>query len=367
MRKLSATYGALAAAVALACGAAHAQQDRDLTEAERAEIQAQTEELRERTEQLDRQTEDLDRRSEELAQQTEVLEERTRESRENLADERGDRQERVDAQRDREDRADARADRLDERADRRADEREARQDRAEERESRLVDEREIAERRDELMQMAEEALAELREEDASAASLFEQAHGYAVFDTTKGGLIVTGAGGTGVAMKQDGSDPTFMHLGQAGIGLGAGLENYRLVLMFADEQTYEDFVAGQWDGNVSAQASAGDRGVAAEEQFVDGIRVYRLTDAGLMAQADVSGVRFWPSDELNDVQVAEAGDTLGRRAERETRETANEARRETREAANEVRRETREAANETRRAVEETADEAEDAVEDAFE
>src|SRR5690606_13874157 len=108
-----------------------------------------------------------------------------------------------------------------------------------------------------------------------------------------------------------------MHLGQAGIGLGAGLENYKLVLLIADEQTYDDFVAGQWDGNISAQASAGEEGVAAEEQFVDGIRAYRLTDAGLMAQIDVSGARFWASEDLNesDTQVAEA-DSVERRGER---------------------------------------------------
>src|SRR5690606_14210802 len=145
-----------------------------------------------------------------------------------------------------------------------------------------------------------------------AETLYEEAHGYAVFDTTKGGLIVTGAGGTGVAMEKDGGEPIFMHLGQAGIGLGAGLENYRLVLMFEDQETFDRFVSGQWDGSISAQASAGEEGEAAEEQFVEGVRAYRLTDRGLMAQADVSGVRFWPSEELNEVQVAEAADRGGR-------------------------------------------------------
>src|SRR5690606_8581653 len=203
------------------------------------------------------------------------------------------------------------------------------------------DEREVGERRDELVQMAEQTLDELREQDESAAALYEEAHGWAVFDTTKGGLIVTGAGGTGGAMAKDGNDPVFMHLGQAGVGLGAGLENYKLVLLLEDEQTYRDFVSGQWDGSISAQAAAGEEGVAAEEQFVDGVKAYRLTDAGLMAQVDVSGIRFWVSEELNgDVQVAEADDTDAERtldraaddAEQAIDETADE----TEEAAEEV-------------------------------
>jgi lipid-binding SYLF domain-containing protein len=164
----------------------------------------------------------------------------------------------------------------------------------------LEDARDIVERRDELVQMADETIEELRSEDAAAAELLDKAHGYAVFDTTKGGLIVTGAGGTGVARETATGNETFMHVGAAGIGIGAGLENYRMVVLFEDEQTYQDFVAGQWDGSVSAQAAAGEQGAAAEEQFVDGIRVYRITDAGLIAQVDVSGMRFWRSDRLND-------------------------------------------------------------------
>jgi len=245
--------GVLAAAAVLACGTVNAQEE--LTEAERAEDERQTEELRQRTEQLERQTEQLDEDTDRLAEQNERVAERS----EAEADERSD-------------------------------------------------ERELDQRREELVQMAEQTLDQLIEQNPSAAALYEEAFGYAVLDTTKGGLIVTGAGGTGVAMRKDGGAPVFMHLGQAGIGLGGGLENYRLVLLIQDEETYDRFVSGQWDGSISAQASAGEEGVAAEEQFVEGISAYRLTDAGLMAQADVSGVRFWPSEELNEPQVAEAED-----------------------------------------------------------
>jgi lipid-binding SYLF domain-containing protein len=166
-------------------------------------------------------------------------------------------------------------------------------------EERVEDAVEIAERRNELSRMADEAIDELRSENASAASLLEQAHGYAVFDTTKGGLIVTGAGGSGVARAVDSGEETYMHLAAGGVGLGAGLENYKLVMLFEDAETFDNFVTGQWDGSISAQASAGSEGAAAEEQFVGGIRTYRLTDAGLMAQVDITGMRFWPSEDLN--------------------------------------------------------------------
>jgi lipid-binding SYLF domain-containing protein len=168
-------------------------------------------------------------------------------------------------------------------------------------EAQLTQTQAILERRDELMQMADTTIAQLREEDDANAALLEAAHGYAVFDTTKGGLIVTGAGGTGVAREKSTGDTVFMHLGAVGVGVGAGLESYRMVLLFEDEEAYDAFVEGQWDGSISAQAAAGGQGAAAEEQFVDGVRVFRLAASGLMAQVDVSGMRFWRSERLNDV------------------------------------------------------------------
>lgn len=157
-----------------------------------------------------------------------------------------------------------------------------------------------AETREELKNMAEEAVMNLREKNDIAAALWDDAYGYAVFDTTKGGLIVTGVGGTGVAApKEDGDDAVFMHVGGAGVGLGAGLENYNLVLLIEDEQTFDEFVEGAWSGAIAAQAAAGEAGVTAEEQFVNGIAAFRLTEGGLMASADVTALRFWPSAELN--------------------------------------------------------------------
>ena len=157
----------------------------------------------------------------------------------------------------------------------------------------------LAERREELLREADRAIEELRRQDDQAAALLEDAYGHAVFNTTKGGLLLSGLGGTGVARAHDGTDVTFMRLGAAGVGLGAGFENYKLVLLFADEDTYSRFVAGQWDGALSAQAAAGTQGAATEEQFIGGIRAFRLTEGGLMAQLDATALRVWPVDRLN--------------------------------------------------------------------
>ena len=156
----------------------------------------------------------------------------------------------------------------------------------------------LAERRQEILDMSKATLTELRK-DKGAASLFDDAYGTAVFDTTKGGLIVTGAGGTGVAMRKNGSNPVYMHMGSGGVGLGAGLENYKFIILFQNEEVYKRFIDGEWSAGATAQAAAGSDGAAVVGKFNNGVAVYHVTDKGLIAQADVSGVRFWPSDRLN--------------------------------------------------------------------
>jgi lipid-binding SYLF domain-containing protein len=148
------------------------------------------------------------------------------------------------------------------------------------------------------MAMSDAALSELRT-DPAAAKLLGVSYGQAVFDTTKGGFIVTGAGATGVATRKSGRDPVYMHMGEGGVGLGAGGDKYKLVLIFENEGVYKQFVDGRFKAGVSAQAQAGRGGASATGKFENGVAVYRPDDKGLIAQADVTGVKFWPSDKLN--------------------------------------------------------------------
>jgi lipid-binding SYLF domain-containing protein len=156
----------------------------------------------------------------------------------------------------------------------------------------------LSQRRQEIIDMSKGTIDKLRKDEV-ARELVGNAYGHAVFDTTKGGFIVTGAGGTGVAMRKNGANPVYMHMGAGGVGLGAGLENYKFIVLFESEDTYKRFIDGAWTAGTSAQAAAGRDGVAAVGKFVNGVAVYHITDKGLIAQADVTGVKFWPSDRLN--------------------------------------------------------------------
>ncbi len=112
-------------------------------------------------------------------------------------------------------------------------------------------------------------------------------------------VLVTGGGGTGVAVNTSTGDRTYMKMGTGGLGLGLGAQVYQIVFLFETEKTYERFVRSGWEARASANAVAGTAGENLDSSFSNGVAVYQLTQAGLMAQADLSGTKYWKNKRLN--------------------------------------------------------------------
>jgi lipid-binding SYLF domain-containing protein len=156
----------------------------------------------------------------------------------------------------------------------------------------------VQERRKEIDSNAQSTLDELLKTQAGVRDLYGRAAGYAVFTVTKGGFIVSGGGGNGVAVNKASGQRTYMRMGTGGVGLGIGGQRYGLVILFETADRLEKFVAGGWDSSATAEAVAGQEGVAVRSSFIDGVAFYQITEKGLMAHADVSGTKFWVNDEL---------------------------------------------------------------------
>ena len=157
----------------------------------------------------------------------------------------------------------------------------------------------VLDRRQEIDQRADATLNKLFETQPAVRALYDRAAGYAVFTATKAGFIVTGGGGTGVAVDKSDGRRTYMRMGTGGIGPGIGAQRYAPVILFETDAHLNRFIQGGWDASTTAQAAAGKDGVTVTSSFIDGVAFYQLTDRGLMAQADVSGTRFWTIEELN--------------------------------------------------------------------
>jgi lipid-binding SYLF domain-containing protein len=163
---------------------------------------------------------------------------------------------------------------------------------------RAQDSTEAVKRRLEIDTTAQSTLDDLLKTEPGAKELYDKAAGYAVFAATKAGFIVSGGGGTGVAVNKATGARTYMRMGTGGIGLGIGAQRYSLVILFETEPHLTKFVAGGWDSSATAEAAAGQEGVAVRSSFYKGVAFYQITDKGLMAHADVTGTKFWVIDDL---------------------------------------------------------------------
>jgi len=156
-----------------------------------------------------------------------------------------------------------------------------------------------AQRRQEIDSSAQATLDSLFKSNTNAKTLYDKAAGYAVFTATKAGFFISGGGGTGVVVNKETGKRTYMRMGLGGIGLGIGAQRYGLVMMFETTGHLDKFAAGGWDSSATAEAVAAKEGVAARSSFMDGIALFQVSEKGLMAQADVTGTKFWVIDDLN--------------------------------------------------------------------
>jgi lipid-binding SYLF domain-containing protein len=167
------------------------------------------------------------------------------------------------------------------------------QDGAGKAESKRIEERQRADSNAEL------TLQELFAENEGAKALYGKAAGYAVFAATKAGFVVSGGGGTGVAVDKTSGKHTYMKMGTGGVGLSFGARRFDLVILFETEARLNTFIDGGWDSTAAANATAGHDSAGVASTFFDGIAFYQLSNKGLMASADVSGTRFWVDEDLN--------------------------------------------------------------------
>ena len=156
------------------------------------------------------------------------------------------------------------------------------------------------EKRAEINKVADEAIEEVVQGSEKAKALFAKAKGWAVFDNLRVTFIVSGGGGTGVAVCKSTGKRTYMKMGTGGISFGIGAQKYQVIMFFDSEERLSKFVEQGWKAETGANAAAGTAGANVGTGFIDGIAVYQITEKGLMASADISGTKYSIHKKLND-------------------------------------------------------------------
>jgi lipid-binding SYLF domain-containing protein len=147
--------------------------------------------------------------------------------------------------------------------------------------------------RETLRAEAASTLQRMSAEDPEVSALVRRGHGYALFPTvTKGGLVVGGARGQGVAYEQ-GRHIAYCDLTQATVGAQVGAQTFSELLVFESKAALDRFRAGQLNFAADASAVVLKTGVAtADIPFVDGIAVVVSPIGGVMLEAAVGGQQF---------------------------------------------------------------------------
>ena len=160
-----------------------------------------------------------------------------------------------------------------------------------------------AQKRQNVMNMKNEVLTELFKLKPDTRSQVSNAPGYAVFSNVNVNIIFASfGGGYGMAKNNRSGQVTYMKMGEVGIGLGAGVKDFRAVFVFHTKQALNQFINKGWafGGQADAAAKASDKGGAvAGEAVINDATVYQLTQSGLALQATLKGTKFWKDDELN--------------------------------------------------------------------
>lgn len=173
-----------------------------------------------------------------------------------------------------------------------------------------------------------ELLKDIFSEQPELEQKIKSAPGYATFSVINVNLLlVATARGTGVITDNKNNEKIYMDIISVGGGIGAGIKDLRLLIVFNEDKAMEQFINSGWQFEASADASlkSGKKGaelgesvsVAApgEDGSIDSsmsggvstitgakppMEIYTLTEAGISAQATISGVKFSKNDKLNE-------------------------------------------------------------------
>ncbi len=160
------------------------------------------------------------------------------------------------------------------------------------------------EQRAAIQKMEGETLAKLYKAQPNTQAEVQNAVGYAVFSSGELALFwVSGGYGHGVAHDNKSGADTYMQMAKAGVGIGLGAKDHNTVFIFNDAKAFEDFKTTGLDmtGSADAAAKVGEKGeqVSGAADVLPGVRIYQITDTGVIAQAMLQGTKYWQDDTLN--------------------------------------------------------------------
>ncbi len=143
-----------------------------------------------------------------------------------------------------------------------------------------------------IMKDAEMAKKTLLQKNKGLEEYFKNASGYVIFPNVgKGGFIIGAASGNGVLYKNDVAIG-MADLKKLNVGLQAGGQSIIEVIFFETDAALEQFKTSEYKFSAEASAVVLEEGASLDADYNDGVVVFAMPKAGLMADVSVGGQKF---------------------------------------------------------------------------
>lgn len=151
-------------------------------------------------------------------------------------------------------------------------------------------------------ELVDNTLADLYQQNPEARAQIKNSIGYAIMNNKITKIPVVGAGaGYGVAINNKNQQRQYIQMVRFDVGGGWGARSVRPVIIFTDEQVFNDFIDGMWSANAGAEAAAkvGDVGTSAGADTGNagddkGYITHMITDKGVSATVTAGIIRVKP-------------------------------------------------------------------------
>lgn len=140
------------------------------------------------------------------------------------------------------------------------------------------------------------AVASFKAADPTLAPLLDKAVAWVAFpDVGKGGFIIGASHGRGIVYER-GMRAGYASLSQGTVGLQAGAQTFRELVVFMRQSDFDRFKQGEFSLAANASAVAIKSGAAGATDVSKGVIVFVETKGGLMAEAAIGGqvLKFEP-------------------------------------------------------------------------
>ena len=151
-----------------------------------------------------------------------------------------------------------------------------------------------------ILNMKNEVLHDLYILKPDTKAQITKAEGYAVFSNANIKVFFASlGGGYGVVKDNTTQKHTYMKMGEAGVGLGLGIKDYRVVFVFHTKNSLNNFIENGWTFGAQADVAA----KASDQGYSVGGEINHQLNHKRINQHNLTGLSFYGSYYMKKIRI----------------------------------------------------------------